>query len=129
MEGNNSLRQIKDTVDLLNMLEHLVEGLSQGTVRADEVPWGGIKLTISRGQELLVDFHEQVTQGSFAEPAVGQREPARGGKSSGTSLADRVQQAPTSGSRVRELLNSVAPANTGGRADGATTTREAPASK
>lgn len=54
-------RKISDAKDLMAILEHLVRGFAQGLAPADDIPWGGIRLTFANTKSVLSALHEELT--------------------------------------------------------------------
>ena len=83
MEKQNVNRTLSDAVDLLKMIEHLVEGFRASSPA--EIPWAGMRLTLSQTRELVssvIEAPPQTRQSSSArarsvEADPGIEEPAR----------------------------------------------------
>jgi len=101
MEYRNSLRQLSDAIDLIAMLEHLSKSIDGSKRINSEVPWAGIKITLSQSRQLLEQTYKDLYRRTdSAEPVAA---PIKQSTRS-SSLADRVQPLPQLAGYVRDLL-------------------------
>ena len=127
MRKVENLKQLADAVELLTMLEQLSSGLAKGDQTTQEIPWGGIKLTLGQAKSLVLKTYDSLCQSNdverFPEEPRYRSEDARFAEGSNSevaangveteedstlrglsALAGRIQKAPTSSGRVRELV-------------------------
>lgn len=110
MRTGDSLRKLVETVDLLSMLEQLTDSLSRNPINATDVAWGGIKLTLRQSKKNIIRAYEAFSEESLTEQRTEGDEILRVPQNAAfSSLAGRVQKAPTTTGTIRELRSS--PAN------------------
>lgn len=62
MENARIANHLYDAVDLLKMVEHIVDGqASDAGSRRSDVPWSGIRLTLSQTRDLILTAVEGVS--------------------------------------------------------------------
>jgi len=104
MGSRSSLDSLIEAADLLRMLEQLVDGLSRRPGKQEEAAWGGIGITLGQCRKNILHACQRLYEEANASSSEEiQRIPAQRSRS---SLANRVQKAPTSGGTVRELRES-----------------------
>lgn len=102
------MRQLREAVELVQMLEQLSEGLARDP-RNNAVAWGGIQLTLGQIRSLIRRADEQLDHGKESEQPRRSSEQGRSSESdvrAVSSLAGRIQKSPSG--RVRDLLGTSA---------------------
>ena len=107
MQDNQLVQDIRDSIELLNLLDQLSIGLSTAQTTTETVPWRGIGLIFSQVKEKLLRCEDALTLSEVmnSEPSfssVNSASPVVRKK----TLADRIQQSPITPSRVRELITN-----------------------
>ena len=72
--SNEALGKVRETRDLLEMLEYLFSKVSERSGENGALPWGGVRATLERATRHLFDIENSLSNGSLAVPETQQIE-------------------------------------------------------